>query len=142
MENVLKKEPVTIQQSLDVNRRFGTHECVPYAHVGAYPVGRTRQAPIERPICTLAFLGQLHGCFFGKKSVLSVLCINSIVFEVENPGWVIYTYLVQIALIPGGTAPCHWIVFIINTAKGGIFFGILNFEGREQNLPQRLPCRP
>ena len=111
---MLKNEPVAIRRTMDVNRRFGTHECVPYAHVGTYPVGRTRQAPIERPICPFALFGAAAWLLFGKKSVLSVLCINSIVFEVENPGWVIYTYLVQIALIPGGTAPCHWIVFIIN----------------------------
>ena len=123
----------------DVSERMNAFPTHTLAHI---PLGELAKHQLNGQYAHLLFSGQLHGSFFGKKSVLSVLCINSIVFEVENPGWVIYTYLVQIALIPGGTAPCHWIVFIIKTAKGGIFFGILNFEGREQNLPQRLPCRP
>ena len=63
-----KQEPVTVQQTSDVHPRFGTHECVPYAHVGIYPVGRTpihaTCAALEKIFLTVTFFMVLRvdGC--------------------------------------------------------------------------------
>ena len=62
----VKNEPIAIQRTTESNRRFGTHECVPYAHVGTYPVGRTRQMPIYRIriLETLSDIISEKGAFF------------------------------------------------------------------------------
>ena len=36
---MLKNEPVSIQRTMDVNRRFGTHECVPLYTLAHIPLG-------------------------------------------------------------------------------------------------------
>ena len=45
MHSLRKNHRFTIHRTLVVQEPFGTHKCVPYAHVGTYPVGRTRQTP-------------------------------------------------------------------------------------------------
>ena len=50
-----KQEPVTTQRTMDVNPRFGTHKCVPYAHAGRRPIQHpakclfTAAVPVEGP---------------------------------------------------------------------------------------------